>query len=237
MDLLLGIIQGLTEFLPVSSSGHLTLLSHLLKTDLNAYQTAVLHLGTLVSVVLFAFDGIRRSLRSWRIILNLIVSTIPAGVFGVLFEKQIDQLFSSPRFLPLFFSVTALILMFTRYSSSGEKRMENMSFLDALLVGIAQLFALFPGISRSGITVSSLLFMKYRSEDALQYSFLMSIPVVLGAGILGLEKGNITILAPIFAFLSGLFALYVLSRSVRSGKIWQFSYYCLFVAILSYLVG
>lgn len=236
MELLLGIVQGLTEFLPVSSSGHLTLLSHLLKTDLNVYQTAVLHLGTLVSVALFAIDGIKRSLKNWRIILNLIISTIPAAVFGVLFEKQIDRLFSSPHFLPLFFSVTALILLFTKHSS-GEKRMENMSFLDAFLVGIAQLFALFPGISRSGITVASLLFMKYRNEDALQYSFLMSIPVVLGAGILGLEKGSITVLAPIFAFLSGLFALYVLSRSVRSGKMWQFSYYCLFVAVLSYLVG
>jgi len=236
MEMLLGIVQGLTEFLPVSSSGHLVLFSHVFKMDLNAYQTAILHLGTLAAVVVFALEGIRRSLRNWRVILNLVISTMPAGVFGVLFESRVDEAFSSPAVLPLFFSFTALVLLFTR-SFSGEKRMEEMTILDATLVGLAQVLALFPGVSRSGITIATLLFLRYKKEDALQYSFLMSIPVVLGAGILGIEKGNISLTAPFFAFLSGILGLYILSRSVRSGKMWQFAYYCLFVAIVSYFVG
>ncbi|MCD6551815.1 undecaprenyl-diphosphate phosphatase [Thermotoga sp.] len=236
MEMLLGIVQGLTEFLPVSSSGHLVLFSHLLKLDLNAYQTAILHLGTLAAVVVFALDGIRRSLKSWRIVLNLVISTIPAGVSGILLENRVDETFSSPGILPFFFLFTAVILLFTR-SVSGEKRMEEMTILDATLVGLAQVLALFPGISRSGTTIATLLFLKYRKEDALQYSFLMSIPVVLGAGILGMEKGTASLTAPLFAFFSGLSALYVLSKAVKSGKMWQFAYYCLFVAIVSYLVG
>lgn len=170
MEMLLGIVQGLTEFLPVSSSGHLVLFSHVFKMDLNAYQTAILHLGTLAAVVVFALEGIRRSLRNWRVILNLVISTIPAGVFGVLFESRVDEAFSSPVVLPLFFSFTALVLLFTS-SFSGEKRMEEMTILDATLVGLAQVLALFPGVSRSGITIATLLFLKYRREDALQYSF------------------------------------------------------------------
>ncbi|PLV58372.1 undecaprenyl-diphosphate phosphatase [Thermotoga sp. KOL6] len=235
MEALLGVIQGFTEFLPVSSSGHLSLFSYLFHIDLDAYRTAVLHLGTLASVIIFALDGIKRSLRNWRIVTNLVISTIPAGVFGVLFEKYIDDVFSSLDVLPVFFLITALILLFTRMSS-GDRSMEKMKTSDAFLVGLAQVAALFPGISRSGITVSTLLLLGYRREDALQYSFLMSIPIVLGAGLLGLERTQISFLAPFSAFLSGLAALYILSRSVKSGKVWQFAYYCLFVAIFSYLV-
>lgn len=233
---ILGIIQGLTEFLPISSSGHLVLVDNILKGNYtNVPFIGFLHLGTFLAVLIFSIEAIRFSLKRPRIILNLIVSTVPAVIVGLSLK---DELGNMERFLPLFFLVTTFFLILTKVKK-GEKRMDGMSILDALIIGLAQALAIFPGISRSGLTVSTAILLGFSKEDALKYSFLMSLPVILGAGVLSLSAVKVEYSIPAFitSVVFGIVSLVFLVRTVRRGKLWVFSYYTLFVAIVSFLTG
>jgi len=237
MDKILGMVQGLTEFLPVSSSGHLVFLSQALNINVaGVHQIALLHLGTFLAVFLFSFRVLRRIFHNLKVLINLIISTIPAALAGVLFEEKIDAFFSRLEFLPAFFSITAVVLSLTK-NLDGKKCLTNMTWGDALLVGLAQALAILPGVSRSGVTVSTLLFLGLKRSDAVQYSFLMSLPVILGAGLLSLKEVSFAPSPFLLSFSFGLVALMWLARSVKSGDFWKFSYYCLFMAVVSYFVG
>jgi len=235
MERVLGIIQGLTEFLPISSSGHLVFLSHTLSIETDAYQVAFLHLGTFLAVLFFSFNVLKRVLRNMKLLFNLVVSTMPVAFMGVLFEEKIDTAFSRVEYLPFFFSATAVILSLTR-NLEGKRHLEDISWKEALLVGLAQTVAVLPGVSRSGITVSTLLFLGLKKLDAVRYSFLMSLPVILGAGLLSFKEVSFVPSSFLLSFSFGLVALLWLTKAVRSGNFWKFSYYCLFMAFLSYLV-
>ena len=233
---ILGIIQGLTEFLPISSSGHLVLVDNILKGNYASVPfIGFLHLGTFLAVLIFSIEAIRFSLKRPRIILNLIVSTVPAVIVGFSLK---DELGNMERFLPLFFLITTFFLILTKVKK-GEKRMDGMSILDALIIGLAQALAIFPGISRSGLTVSTAILLGFSKEDALKYSFLMSLPVILGAGVLSLSAVKVEYSIPAFitSVVFGIVSLVFLVRTVRRGKLWVFSYYTLFVAIVSFLTG
>ncbi|RKX48674.1 MAG: UDP-diphosphatase, partial [Thermotoga sp.] len=224
---ILGIIQGLTEFLPISSSGHLVLVDNILKGNYaNVPFIGFLHLGTFLAVLTFSIEAIGFSLKRPRVILNLIVSTVPAVIVGFSLK---DELSNMERFLPLFFLVTTFFLILTKMKK-GEKRMDGMSILDALIIGLAQALAIFPGVSRSGPTVSTAILLGFSKEDALKYSFLMSLPVILGAGVLSLSAVKVEYSIPAFitSVVFGIVSLVFLVRTVRRGKLWVFSYYTLF---------
>lgn len=255
--IILGLVQGLTEFLPVSSSGHLVLLQHFLKVpEAGVTFDVFLHLATLLAAVLalrpelgriLAFIasalGIRWvALRSddlregRRLFVALVVGTIPAAVAGLVFKDRIESMFSNPQFVAVALLFTGAVLLSTHFA---PKRGGQLDTLGALAIGLAQAVALLPGVSRSGMTVSAGLFARVRRERAVRFSFLLSLPAVLGAGILhlrhGLDFSEISPLTLVAAFVaalvSGYLATQILLRMVVSGRLSLFGFYCVLVGV------
>ncbi len=207
--IILGIVQGLTEFLPISSSGHLLLVPWLFNwhfllenPELNKTFDVALHLGTFVAVVLYFWREIVRLVGAWvrsisrrslaepesRLAWLLIVSTIPAALVGVLFEDFITNTLGKPWMIGVAMIVFAGFMYLVDHIAKLDRDLEALTWLDALLIGVAQSLALLPGVSRSGITMMTGLLVRLDRESAARYSFLMSIPVIGGAAAFkGLE--------------------------------------------------
>ena len=248
-SIILGIIQGLTEFLPISSSGHLVLGQHFLGIENSGILLeVVLHLGTLLSILLYyrrdIFDllqGIfKRDVDSLHYTLMVGVATVPAVVVGLLFKSQLELLFL-PQFVPYMLLITGCVLISTKFATESQK---NMTIKIALLVGLAQVFAMLPGISRSGMTISLALFLGIHRGDAAKFSFFMAIPVLLGAGIL--QLGDVVEISvqiwPLFlgfisSFISGYIVIKWLIHIISNQHFWKLSFYCIFVGITCILVG
>jgi undecaprenyl-diphosphatase len=229
-QLLLGIIQGLTEFLPVSSSGHLVLLKHWLgfKGE-GVIMEVTLHFATLLAIIIFFRKKILDYATKGKI-LAIIVGTIPIAILGIILKDKIEFLFSNYLLVPFTLSLTGLILFISRRAK------ENKSELDlktAFIIGIAQALALTPGISRSGFTVAAALLLGLNREKAFEFSFILAIPALLGAflinipDILGANTEEVLNLLPgtLAAFLSGLLALWIFYRLITKKEIYLFSYY------------
>ena len=207
--IILGIVQGLTEFLPISSSGHLLLVPWLFNwhfllenPDLNKTFDVALHLGTFVAVVLYFWREIGRLLGAWvrsiarrslaepeaRLAWLLIVSTIPAAIVGVLLEDFITNTLGKPWMIGVAMIVFAGFMYLVDHVAKLDRGLESLTWVDAILIGAAQALALLPGVSRSGITMMTGLLVRLDRESAARYSFLMSIPVIGGAAAFkGLE--------------------------------------------------
>lgn len=236
--ILLGIIQGLTEFLPVSSSGHLVLFEKILgiETPTLTFNIAV-HFATLVAVCVVFWKDIIELVKKpvQKLTLWLIIATIPAALAGVLFNDFFEGLNDSGATLGIGFLITAVLLIVSSVLKPGTVEKENMKWYDALIIGVIQMVAIVPGISRSGSTLTGGLFRKLKKEDAVKFSFLLSIPVILGGFILELYGavkvglGNIEVLpilvGMIFAGVSGFFAIKLFVKTVLKGKILYFAYY------------
>ncbi|MBQ8463398.1 MAG: undecaprenyl-diphosphate phosphatase [Prevotella sp.] len=260
--LILGIIQGLTEYLPVSSSGHLEIGNALLGVEIEENLTfdVMLHVATVLStlVVLWSeIDWILRGLFKFKMnaetkyALNIVVSMIPVGIVGVLFKDKIEALFTGNLLLVgCCLLVTALLLTFTYFARPRQK--ENISWVDALIIGIAQAIAVLPGISRSGSTIATGLLLGNKKEKLAQFSFLMVIPPILGQALLSTMKfvkgdetfggvGTIPMLVGfVAAFISGCFACKWMINIVKKGKLVYFGIYCAIagtVAIIYSLLG
>ena len=266
---ILGIIQGLTEFLPVSSSGHLVLFQQLfgLKEAELVFDVCV-HLGTLVAVIavfhreilnimaalvrLVSSAGQRETLlrqvesdAELKIALLIIIGSIPTAVLGLMFHSIADQLFSSAFFTGLALMVTGLLLWFTRRIKPDNKKMgiEGFTRTKAFIIGIVQGLAIIPGISRSGSTISIGLLLGIDRETAARYSFLLSIPAIVGAGALSLKDSlsqpdpaiRLALLGAATAALVGYAALKVLLRMVKKGHLYVFAPYCWLIGILAIL--
>ncbi|HAA85480.1 MAG TPA: UDP-diphosphatase [Kosmotogaceae bacterium] len=246
---LLGVVQGLTEFIPVSSSGHLTIVSTFFGVKLEGQQLrvffSILHLATLLAVVvftrrdiamiikgIFCKEGNREQAKS--LLLLLVAATIPAGLAGVLFKDYID--FSGVRLAATLLFVTAAVLWLSE-KLSGQRILFDMDFRSALLIGLFQALALFPGISRSGMTIFGALIIGLRRDEAVRFSFLMSLPIILAAGILDAGRAQLpavpVILGSALAFVSGLFGLWFLKRIVMKGGLRAVSIYCIIVGGIS----
>ncbi len=245
--IILGIIQGLTEFLPVSSSGHLVLFRGLLDFQAGLLTFEILlHLATALSVIIVFWSDIKGLFRfrdpvQRRFLLLLTASVIPTGIMGVLFEDYVESLFSSPFLVGLMLLITGLILFLSARLYKGNKNITDISFLDAVLIGIGQGIAIIPGISRSGMTIVTALARRMDRELAAKYSFILSLPVILGAGILRskdlIRMGNGVNLAPMFigalaALLVGYFAIKFLTKQIAKGRLHYFSYYCWSVGLI-----
>ncbi|MDD4954075.1 MAG: undecaprenyl-diphosphate phosphatase [Candidatus Omnitrophica bacterium] len=235
----LGIIQGLTEFFPVSSSGHLVIMQRILGVSGEEVAlSAFLHLGTVCALLLFFFRDILRIFKEAKTIFLILVVTVITGVIGLAGKNFFESLFSRPRAVAYSLIVTGIILILTRKVKDPKR--EKVNLKDACLLGLTQAIAIIPGISRSGITISTLLFRKIDREVAFKFSFLASIPAILGANLLEIKKIELSLtpiwLAGFFAsLLSGLLALFLLKRILQQAKFHYFGYYCIIVAIITLL--
>ncbi|MFH1414249.1 MAG: undecaprenyl-diphosphate phosphatase [Candidatus Omnitrophota bacterium] len=239
--ILLGIIQGLTEFLPVSSSGHLIIFQRIMGMQGEEIAISViLHLGTICALIIFFFKEILKTLRNIRLITFIMVATLITGIIGILGRGFFESLFSSPKLVALALLISGLVLIPTRRYINSTKR-EMLDIQDAATLGIAQSIAIIPGISRSGITISWLLYRKVDKETCFKFSFLASIPAIIGAVILEAKKVDFALQAGSvnFAFgflaslLSGLFALWVLKLVLDKSKLHYFGYYCIALAVIT----
>ncbi len=246
----LGVIQGLTEFLPVSSSGHLTIFSNFFEIELDAQNLkaffAFLHLGTFFAVLLFTYKDVWKILRgffskeersrSLKLFWLLLVATVPAVVVALLFEEQIDIAFSSYLIPSLMLFITAFFL-FVSDKLKGNRIMIDLALNGALLIGLFQAFSILPGISRSGATLFAALLIGLRREDAVRFSFLMSLPITLGASLTQFKNVNIDYYLLIYgftaSFLAGLFGLWLLKKLVIKGKLKVFGIYCIIFGVAS----
>jgi undecaprenyl-diphosphatase len=253
--LILGILQGITEFLPISSSGHLELGEAILGTHVedNLTFTVVVHVATVCSTIVVFYKDIRKMLvNSFSLkinddhlyILNIIISCIPVIIVGLLFEKEVEQFFNNKlSFVGFMLLITAALLAFTYYAKEKDK---NISASNAFIIGIAQALAVLPGISRSGATIATGLLLGNRKADIAKFSFLMVLLPILGklgmdviSGKLGHSSLGTEILITGFlgAFISGLIACKLMIAIVKRSKLIYFAIYCAVIGILAIILG
>ncbi len=191
-SIILGLVQGLTEFLPVSSSGHLILIKKLFGIDQEQFGLTydiALHFATLIAVFIVFWPDIVALLKKpiQKLTGLLIIATIPAALVGVFFDDYIEQISQSGGFLGIAFIITAALLFFSQKTKKKDKTTELMTYKDAAVIGLMQGVAVMPGISRSGSTTSAGLFMGVEKESSMRFAFLMSIPIIMGSAVLGVK--------------------------------------------------
>ena len=244
--ILWGLIQGLTEFLPVSSSGHLVLIPALLGREGPDLATnAMLHLGTLGAVLVYYRSDIADMAKfdraGRRMISLIVIGSIPAVILGFAFKDKVEELIDEPRIVAVMLIVTGIILLLTRLIRVGTKTITHIGPLDSLLIGLAQATALIPGISRSGMTISTGLTRGMNRTDAARFAFLLGIPVIAGAGLLGLidvVTSDVGVPATVWvgvvvAGLAGYAAIAFLLRVLTHVGLGPFGIYCVAFGSLS----
>ncbi|MEA2663018.1 MAG: undecaprenyl-diphosphatase [Chloroflexota bacterium] len=256
--IILGLVQGLTEFLPVSSTAHLIIVSDALKLDPEKFGLSfdvALHMGTALAVLLY-FAGTWIGLIAdvargrWRLPLVVVVGTIPAAIAGVLLETAVSTTLRSVVFIAIGLLVGSAIFVLAERIGVRARKLDQVTLTDALVVGVAQAIALVPGISRSGITISAGLFRGLERGDATRFAFLLSTPVILGAGVKTLLDARklsgltaqLDIVAIGFAvsFLSGLAAVAFMVRYLRTHSLNVFAIYRVALAaviLVAYALG
>jgi len=264
----LGIVQGLTEFLPVSSSGHLVLFGALLNvSEPGMLFEIMLHFGTLVAifaafwpeVVLLAKSAVLllrnpgkvaklvKVDANCRLILVIVLATVPIGIVGLVAEDWIAGFFDSPVFTGVMLCVTGTILFLSDRAQKGSREMEQISYSDGLVIGIGQALAVLPGISRSGTTIAAGLLSGIKRESAAKFSFLLSIPAVLGSQVVAAKDllagpGSVESLpamaiGTVFAAVTGYLAIRLLLSFIRKGRLVIFAYYTWFVGLIVLLLA
>ncbi len=255
--IILGIVQGLTEFLPVSSSGHLELGKAILGDNPlpqdSLLFTVVLHFATALStVVVFRKDvlEILRGLFSFkwneesRFSLKIVISMIPAALIGLFFEKELESLFGENVVLVGFMLIITALLLYL--ADRARETQKNVTFFNAFIVGVSQAIAILPGISRSGATISTSVLLGIDKNKATRFSFLMVVPLILGKMAMDLMNGEIDFnseqMVPISAgfiaaFIAGLAACTWMIQLVRKSKLQYFAIYCFLVGITAIALG
>lgn len=255
----LGALQGFTEFFPVSSSGHLVLFQNIFNINQPGITLDIfLHTGTLLSVtVVFRKDivklinGFLRSLNlkknektgyeklAWLIL----IANIPAGLAGILLKDKIEVFFQSSYAVFVFLIVTGVYLFVSKFSPKGKLDMKNLNLPKSILIGIGQMVAILPGISRSGMTITTGMFLKLTRKDAAKFSFFIMLPAVAGATLLEavkLDMASVNILALvtgiIMSFVSGCVAIKILLKIIQNYKLHYFSYYCILAGVAGILI-
>ena len=242
--IILGIIQGLAEFLPVSSSGHLMVFHRLLGIESNDNLTfiVVLNLGTLLPLLFIFRKDILELIKQpfQKTVALLLIATIPIVIATILFGSFIEGLFQSTQFLAFGFLITGTILILTDRISHNDRLIKNMHYLDAVIIGLVQAIAVFPGLSRSGSTISAALARKIDREEAAKFSFLMSIPAAFGAlvfRILRIFTGHILItdlnflnliVGFVAAAISGYLSINFMMNLIKKAKLKYFALFYVF---------
>jgi undecaprenyl-diphosphatase len=265
-SLILGLVQGLTEFLPVSSSAHLVLVPFVLNWTLDPTKAFIfdvlVQLGTLVAVIAYFWKDLLAILKAViagirdkkpfeevysRLGWFIILATIPAGLGGLLLKSKVEAAFANPIMTAVLLFVTAIMLTLAEIFSPKERNLESVSALDALVIGFFQLLAIFPGISRSGATISGGLSRGLKREAAARFAFLMSIPVMLAAGLLSvldlLKIPDLGSFLPVLSvgFIAALVVGYLsirwLLNFLKSRSLIPFAVYCAVVSILTIFIA
>lgn len=259
--IIVGIVQGLAEFLPISSSGHIVLTQYLLGIrDVGAAHQPnlsfeiILHIGSLVSVLIFFRKSLWQLVRSLytkelkeerMMILWLGVATLPAVAAALLFKDFFDAVPGKPFLVSALLTVTGLVLFAPRLLKGGNRK---PGLVSALIMGVGQAFAILPGISRSGSTIAAGLMSGVKADKAAEFSFLMSIPAILGGFVMTMkdkvEEGGVSyveavqscfsgayLAGAVAAAIVGLLAIYLVMGAVKRGKLEYFSYYCFAASI------
>jgi len=256
--ILLGIIQGFTEPLPISSSGHIYILKNIfvmndILNDLNF--EIIVNFGSLIAITIIYFDDIKKlafnffkyfrvkneeTKKDFKYSLLIILGCIPIGIAGFLLKDKIENLLQSTAVVGISFLITSVFLFLVR-NINGQKEEENLTWKDALFIGLIQVIALFPGISRSGSTLIAALFRNVKREDALKYSFMLYIPISVGTMILGIKdiinSNNLSNL--IYPYSLGFLSSFIVSyftlkwfiKAIKKGNLIYFSIYCLILGI------
>ena len=250
--LILGLLQGLTEFLPVSSSGHIAIGSEIfgIEASQNLTFTVVVHSATVLSTIIVLWHEVALLFRGFfqfrwnsetQYLTKILISIIPVGIVGFFFKDYVEQLFGSGILLVgCMLLVTAVLLTLSQYLKPRQK--SSISYRDAFLIGVSQSIAVLPGLSRSGTTIATGLLLGNKKENVAQFSFLMVIIPILGEAILDLLKGDFSaassgisplVLACGFfaAFISGLIACKWMINLVKKGKLVYFAIYCAIVGL------
>ena len=258
--LILGILQGLTEYLPVSSSGHLAIGSALfgIEGEDNLTFTIVVHVATVLSTLVILWKEINWIFRGLfkfqmneetRYVVNIIISMIPIGIIGVFFKDYVEDIFGSGLLVVgCMLLITALLLTYSYYAKPPPK--EKISMKDAFIIGLAQACAVLPGLSRSGSTIATGLILGNKKESLAQFSFLMVIPPILGEALLdgmkivkdasmaGAEISTLSLIVGFLAaFISGCIACKWMINIVKKGKLIYFGIYCAIAGILTIILS
>jgi undecaprenyl-diphosphatase len=264
---ILGTVQGLTEFLPVSSTGHLIIVEDLLNVDQDTYGLdfdAALHLGTLLALLLFfghtwidLFWGGLRAVRdrsfadpTGRLAWLIVLGTIPAAVLGLIFESEIEHAFRSPALVATMLIVGSGVFVLAERLGTRVRAIDELTWTDSVIVGIAQSIALVPGVSRSGATICAGLFLGVKREDAARFAFLLSAPVIAGAassqmvgvvhdfvdGRFGWDEFAFFATGFFFSAVVGYWAIAFLLRFLATNSLMPFVYYRLALAVLIFAV-
>ena len=252
---ILGIVQGLTEFLPISSSGHLVLVPYLLGWQFPKEQVFIfdvlVQVGTLAGVIAYFWKDLVKLVvgffqalfrKDWRdtqfrLAINLVIASIPAALAGLLIKDFIESTFHDPGLTGIFLFCTAGLLVIAEKVGKRRKEIEQVGWLDALVIGIGQMLAVFPGVSRSGATITGAMLRDLKRDDAARFSFILSIPAMLGAGVLSLlDIGSVSglssfipalLVGMITSAVVGYLAIFWLLRFLRSRTLYPFVWYCL----------
>ncbi len=233
-SLILGLVQAISEFLPISSDGHLNLFQHFFKLTPSLDFDIFLHAATFISVIFFFRHQIKYFFDNLKYI---IVGSIPAALVGVLFKDQIESLAGAPQLLPFFFLFTGILVFSTKFIPAKNK---SLNYLSAFIIGIFQALAILPGVSRSGCTIFSALLLGLSPQAAFNFSFSLFIPATAGAILLSAKdiiSSNFITLNNILTFIltsiAGVFILSVFQKITVNRKFWYFSVY---VILLSFLL-
>lgn len=243
--IILGVVQGITEFFPISSSGHLVIIQHLfgMKEPMLAFDI-FLHLGTTAAILIYFRKEIINILtRERHIAFYIVVASIPTFIIGFMFKDAVEVLFDRPHIVGYMLLATGVLLIassiYTR--SKRDQAPKKIGVINSLIVGTAQGIAVMPGISRSGATITSGILSGIEKEQAFKFSFLLAIPAVLGASVLKAHKIGAGLISKdlvpflagaITAMIVGLFSMSVLLKVVKSNKLYLFGIYCILAASL-----
>lgn len=268
--IIIGIVQGLTEFLPVSSSAHLVFVPQILGAESTLAFDTILHIGTLVAVVTYFWKDIVQMLRAFfaslldiihrrfkeglkedkykKLVWLVIIGTIPAGLAGILFKDFFEGLFSNIPVVGFFLLITGVLLYTSEMVSrrvKNKRGLKKLSTKDSIIIGIAQACAIAPGISRSGATITTGLFLGMERELAARYSFLLSIPAILGAALVQAKdittvldiSTTVTIAGFIAAAITGYLAIKIVLKLISERDLLIFAYYCWIVGALAIILS
>ncbi len=258
-SIVLGLIQGITEFFPISSSGHLVIIPYFSGWDYPPlYFTVTVHFATLLAVltvlyrdawriirgfVLGLFNRKWRSSTDFKMGLYIIIATIPAVLMGLFLDEFIESIFSKPLIVAIFLLVTAFILWGGEYRGRKVKQKKSLTYLSSAASGIGQALAVFPGISRAGATISFARFFGVKREEAVKFSFLLSIPIILGSFVFELSRSTDAVFGGgentmwvlfaglVSAYLSGFFAIKYLLYLTKKKNLNIFAVYCICLSI------
>jgi len=260
--ILLGLLQGITEPLPISSSGHLTLFKQIFNTGIldDANFLIISNFGSFIAILIIFWKDIIDLIKSFftyilkkdtrknlynkfKYCLLIVIGTLPVGITGILFKDVVDN-YNSPKILGIAFLVTAIALFLVR-NLNGKKKDEDLTYKDAIIIGLLQAITIFPGISRSGTVLVGCLICGLSRETALKYTFMLYFPVSIASMALGvfdiIEAGNLSsLLMPytlgmIAAGIVTFFSYKWLSEWVKKGQLWKFSLYCLLLVMFIFI--